>query len=546
MGGKTSANSVLMQLAPLAVAAMLIALTSLPVKAVGPESPEVKQMIDRALRWLETQENNEDRLGGRCLIGLSFFKAGRSPGHPKIAAAKNACESAANSELKSLDNYSLGLALVFLLETDAQRNRSLARRYVDEILRRQQRAGGWGYPGTPTGDTSQTQYPTLGLWLAINNGIEVPINAIERVCGWLVRTQDPSGAWGYQGEDPGNYTHRVNQSEVRPALAAAGLGTLYICADILGVNNAKSDTEEKEKGIPSALKPVGDPLETKTRPVVSGVESRLVQKAILDGNYWFTRHFSLESEGHTYYYLYAYERYQSFREAANRISDSNPRWYNEVVAQLRKTQEADGGWNSGDGPAVTTSFAILTLLRSAKKTIATVAAPTKLGEGVLLGGMGLPKNTADLQEKDGKIVESPLAGTIDELVATIGKNDKPELERLAESRARFKLDSDVTKRSGEIAKLRAVVASGNFESRFLAVRALGRVRELDNVPLLIYALSDPDMRIVREADKGLRFISRKLDGVGIPEEPKPPDAKNGIAAWKAWYQSIRPTAEFLD
>jgi hypothetical protein len=266
----------------------------------------------------------------------------------------------------------------------------------------------------------------------------------------------------------------------------------------------------------------------------------------LDGNYWFTRHYTLDSEGHTHYYLYAYERYQSFREAANKITDSNPRWYNEFVAYLKKTEEADGGWNGTDGPAVTTSFAILTLLRSAKKTIATVAAPKKLGDGVLLGGMGLPKNTADIQEKDGKLVESPLAGTIEELVATIEKNDTPELERLAESQARWKLDSDVTKRSGEIAKLRSIVASGNFESRFLAVRALGRVRELDNVPLLVYALSDPDMRIVREADKGLRFISRKLDGVGIPEEPKPADAKSGISAWKAWYQSIRPSAEFLD
>jgi hypothetical protein len=544
MGRSNSAVAASALLLPVILAAGLIALTPRQAKAVAPDSPEVKQLIDRGLRFLETQENNEDRLGGRCLIGLSFFKAGRSPGHPKIAAARSACESAANSEMKSLDNYSVGLALVFLLETDPQRNRSLASRYVQEILRRQQRAGGWGYPQSATGDTSQTQYPTLGLWLAINNGIDVPMDAIERVCGWLVRTQDPSGAWGYQGEDPGRYNQRVNQSEIRPALAAAGLGTLYICADILGASSSKPENEEK--GLPSALKPVGDPLEVKNRPVVSAIESKLVSKAILDGNYWFTRHYSLESEGHTHYYLYAYERYQSFREAANKITDSNPRWYNEMVAQLKKTEEPDGGWNGSDGAAVTTSFAILTLLRSAKKTIATVAVPKKLGDGVLLGGMGLPKNTADIQEKDGKLVESPLAGTIDELVATIEKNDTPELERLVESQARWKLDSDVTKRSGEIAKLRAIVASGNFESRFLAVRALGRVRELDNVPLLVYALSDPDMRIVREADKGLRFISRKLDGVGIPEEPKLPDAKNGVAAWKAWYQSIRPSAEFLD
>src|SRR5262249_16071798 len=163
----------------------------------------------------------------------------------------------------------------------------------------------------------------------------------------------------------------------------------------------------------------------------------LVQKAILDGNYWFTQHYSLESEGHTHYYLYAYERYQSFREAANKTSDTNPKWYNDVVYMLRKTQAPEGNWNGSDGAAVSTSFARLRLRGSEKKTIATVAAPKKLGDGVLLGGLGLPKNTADIQEKDGKLIESPLAGTIDELVATIEKNDTPELERLAESQARW-------------------------------------------------------------------------------------------------------------
>src|SRR5262245_44886068 len=132
MGRSNSANAGSTHLLPLILAAGRIALTPHSAKAVAPDSPEVKQMIDRGLRFLETQENNEDRLGGRCLIGLAFFKAGRSPGHPKIAAARSACESSANSEMKSLDNYSLGLALVFLLETDPQRNRSLASRFVQE------------------------------------------------------------------------------------------------------------------------------------------------------------------------------------------------------------------------------------------------------------------------------------------------------------------------------------------------------------------------------------------------------------------------------
>ena len=495
-------------------------------------------MVERGLKYLEKQD--DDRLGGRCLIGLAYYKSGRKLTHPKIVAAQKACQAAAGSELRSLDNYSLGLAVVFLLETYPEANKGLARQYVNEILRRQQRAGAWGYDGNPHGDTSQTQYPTLALWLAINNGIDVPLATVERICGWLLRTQDPTGAWGYQGEDPGKY-ERVQQSEIRPALVAAGLGSLYICADLLGLQDARRESEES--GLPSALRPVGDVLAVK-RPVGSGLDEKTVRKAVTDGNYWFTRNFPLDSESHTHYYFYALERYESFRELVEHRSDASPRWYNDVVAVLKKSQNADGSWQSSDGDAVSTSFAVLTLLRSAKKTIQVVV--PKLGAGVLVGGMGLPKQTADLQERNGKLVEEVLAGSVDELVTTIEKATPPELARLAEAPAKWKLDADVLKRSGEIAKLKALVSAGSFEARLVTVKTLGRIRELDNVPLLIYALSDSDPRIVRAADHGLRFISRKFAGVGLPEEPQPTDIKNAIAAWKAWYLSIRPTADLLD
>jgi hypothetical protein len=311
------------------------------------------------------------------------------------------------------------------------------------------------------------------------------------------------------------------------------------------LNVGDTRPQEDKKGLPSALKPVGDPLEIKpTRATMSGVDFRVVRQALNDGNSWFRTRYGIESEGHTHYFLYALERYHSFRESFEKSIETSPRWYDDMVRFLKQSQTSNGSWEGFDGTAVCTSFAVLALVRSAKKTIATVVA--RLGDGVLLGGLGLPKSTADLQEKEGKIVESETTGTVEELLTTIEKGNVPELQRLAESPAQWKLDRDVTKRSGEITRLRAIVAAGGFESRLLAVRALGRVRELDNVPVLIYALSDPDMRVVCEADKGLRFISRKLDGVGLPDEPKPEQARAAMAAWKAWFQSIRPNAEFLD
>ena len=50
---------------------------------------------------------------------------------------------------------------------------------------------------------------------------------------WLIRTQDPSGGFGYQGKI-GEGNKLVKQSEVRQSLSAAGLGSVYACSDMLG------------------------------------------------------------------------------------------------------------------------------------------------------------------------------------------------------------------------------------------------------------------------------------------------------------------------
>jgi len=517
---------------------VLALLTMLPVRALAlsPDSPEVKRVVERAVKWLESQEDT--RLGGKCLIGLACYKAGRGLDHPKVQAALKACQGQLPGQSEVDYNYSVGLALIFLLETDPTRNRSLAQRYVTEILKHQQSGGGWGYSGNTQGDTSQTQYPTLGLWLAYSNGLDVPQPAFEKACGWLLRTQDPTGGWGYQGEDPGNF-QRVNQSDVKPALAAAGLGSVYICADLLATPDSKSSAEAT--GLPVALRPVE---EVKAKRRTSAIDPKIIRRAMDDGNQWFAKNYTLESPGYTHYYLYAFERYHSFRELWERKADPNPKWYNDVVAMLQKSQQSDGHWEGADTAVIATSFAVLTLVRSAKKTITKLVG--ELGDGVLLGGLGLPPNTADLQERDGKLLEKPLAGTLDELLRLLEKADESELVQLAESTAAVPLDENVTKRSGQIAKLREIVSAGAYEQRLIAVKNLGRSRDFDSVPLLIYALTDPDPQIVRAADRGLRFISRKLEGVGMPAEPKPADVKAAITAWKAWYQTVRPQAEFLD
>jgi hypothetical protein len=80
------------------------------------------------------------------------------------------------------------------------------------------------------------------------------------------------------------------------------------------------------------------------------------------------------------------------------------------------------------------------------------------------------------------------------------------------------------------------------------VRALTGRRDLDNVPILVYALSDTDNQVAIEARDTLRFISRKFNGVDndMPDQPDKQDKIAATLAWKKWYRSIRPDAEFLE
>jgi hypothetical protein len=514
---------------------------AVPASALGPDSPQVRRLVSRGLAWLATQQ--DDRLGAQCLIGLAFLKAGQPASHPKVQQALQACQSAQLQDQDAVDNYSVGLAAIFLLERDAQGQRPLIQRYLAEIVRRQKPNGAWGYPHNDQGDTSQTQYPLLALWLASRYGLEAPPSVIERACLWLLRTQDPSGGWGYQGQEA-PLGQRVAQQEIRPSLVAAAMGSLYVCGDLLGLRDIR-ESSATEESLPPALRPIGQSQPAPRRPASRAVDRQLYQRALDDGQRWLTRNYTLTSEGWSYYYLYAWERYHSFRELAERRIDPDPRWYNDVVAFLQKEEQMQGGWlGENEQAPVATAFAILVLVRSMQKTLQ--QGPARPAEGLLVGGIGLPPQTADLKEVDGRVVTAAGAGTLEELMAELKKAQGAQLELLLHSAGRVKLSEDVTRRSGQIAQLQALVTRGTPAERLAAVRVLGRHRNLDLVPLLILAMKDPDPAVVQEADRGLRYISGKFDGVGLPDQPQPAEVQAAIAAWKQWYLGLRPGGRLLD
>ncbi len=230
-----------------------------PAHAVLPDSPEVKQLLDRAFQFLDTAQ--ESRLGGQCLIGLCYLKHGEKETHAAVQAAVAACQRDAQNP-GGIAIYDNGLAIIFLCELNPSKYQAEINSFLKALQTKQRRQGGWGYlndPKHPGGDTSMTQYGVLACWEAKRHGFVVPIESIEAVCMWLMRTQDPSGGWGYQGVDPGQTAtgdfRLVKQTEVFPGLSAAGLGSTYICGDLLGLNVLPKQDDE-DFNLPPALKPV--------------------------------------------------------------------------------------------------------------------------------------------------------------------------------------------------------------------------------------------------------------------------------------------------
>ena len=127
----------------------------------------------------------------------------------------------------------------------------------------------------------------LGAWAAKQVGLQFSNEMMADVVNYLLRVQDPSGAWGYQGNDPGTFT-RVPQTAIRPSLVAAGLGSVYVAADFLGMSKGGTPRKVSNAKLPPALIPVLDEGSKRSgRLAGTGVEADRMRQAMNDGNDWF-------------------------------------------------------------------------------------------------------------------------------------------------------------------------------------------------------------------------------------------------------------------
>jgi hypothetical protein len=498
-------------------------------------------MADRGLAYLE--KNTDDRLGGKCLIGLAFHKRGMPNTHLRIVEAVQACRSEVEKEKINPLIYSKAIAIIFLTEIDANAHKDLIHTYVEMLPSHQKDGGGYGYWQLQTGDTSQTQYTALAYWELLNHGMSPDASAVQKCLGWLMRTQDPSGVWGYQGQDPGTASLTQQTDRAGPSMGAAGLAATMILGNAVGLLTPVKGEEIADDSqlaplttnVPPALQRVEDKNKMAQRaPALpaGNINPQQLSECIRRGRAWWDKNFTYNVDEYQLYYIYSIERLKSFDAYLHGGEEAEPDWYNKGVEYLKKTQLPEGCWRDACGDQCATSFAVLFLLRSTQQSI-----KASLGEGTLVGGRGLPRDLSKVRLRGGKLVVQQNTTELDQLLNMMEDNESGDFEGLIDNPAALAV-GEVTPEAAR--RLQQIVRSGGPQSRLLAVRALSKARKLDYAPTLIFALTDPDHAVVREARDALRFLSRNFEGYGPPDNFDDAQRDQAIIKWKQWYMAMRP------
>lgn len=521
------------------VAAAIMALSGSVARALTPESPEVKAAVVKAVTFLESEAASDTRLGARALVGLVMLKNGGDSAHPKVQAAATAIEAAVAKKEPAdikIDMYSTGLSIIFLVTLDPSKYRDEIEKLLKSYELRQKPHGGWGYDAKETGDTSMTQYAVLSSWEAAQVGFVIPPATIEKVAIWLLKTQDPSGGFGYQGNVALTY-NLVKQKDIKQSMTAAGLGSLYICADLMTF----SERIERRDDLPLAFKEVKakkDAPPEAEKPKWK-IDAKQVRQAQLLGNKWMRQHSDIDEKGWTHYYLYALERYSSFRELAEGRTEKEPRWYTEAARHLIRTQADNGSWESKAQPTADTAFGALFLLRSTKKSIEKAR---NFGAGTMVVGHGLPAQTEAVEIRLGRVVTKSDRTPADEIGVLLDRPEHADFARALDALADMPTAEMEALTTKNLEKLETLLRHRSAAARLAAVRALGRVRNVEHVPALIRALSDRNAEVSAEARAGLARIARRLSPPAAPSNDL--ERRDEIVRWKAWYAAIRPDAEF--
>ncbi len=211
-----------------------------------PEHPDVKEMVERGITFLESSNTGTRSTqwgpGAASLVGLAVYKVRSDVSHPlvqrgieaSLVVARSVTDEAfVRSDEKII--YYASMAAIFLATVDVDQYRSQCTILRDFLLSHQRPYGAYGYlegSNRERGDTSQTQYGVLALWTLDQLGVPVDPEPVEKLVNWIQITQDPTGAWGYQGQM--GRGGLVSQEGVSTSLTMAGMCSLLIGGTFLG------------------------------------------------------------------------------------------------------------------------------------------------------------------------------------------------------------------------------------------------------------------------------------------------------------------------
>lgn len=546
-------------------------------KEYYPEHPVVRALADKALRSLRTDGNGgHGAMAALAIVEHSKRYEQRVPkDNPTVQSAIK--EIVGKAEKDGMENeremYYPAVALILLAEVDAEKHHSSIVKILNGMKARQKDHGAFTYSShKSTGDCSQTQFAALAMWVAKTHGFEVDLGMAKATLNWFCKVSR-QGRWAYMYNGNGN-------SEGGPTLSmnAAGLSSVYLMSDMLQlsrrVKDMQNSSNNSELGLPKTVRIHVPPREGKSTRVEGPLvdfDKGLLNTTMSAGNINLQNVFTYEYPKWNYYYMYAIERYAYFREQAEGDLGGGKfkNWYDDGVRFLQSRQADNGAFKKSTNRLQSVStgnaFAILFLVRSSE----IINIPP--AEGPSIGGSGFGTGTLRLTS-NATIASSNAEKNLNEMIELLKEGDKLSSEQLKAINDSLKKqivefrNKDAKSRAEVQAFLRSMVGAKNYYRRLIAVRFLAGEQDMDNVPGLIYAVTDPDLRIAFEAHQGLRLISRKIDSMKLSEQTianarRDPDIlkKNSpdlIARmrgefnsmekkWSQWFLRIRPDAELF-
>ena len=533
----------------LALTALAVCLSVAPARGADPDGPEVARAIEKGVQFLR----GASRPGGGeydILSALAMAKGGAPKDDPHVAAAVEAIRGhcaggtyTGGSVAHRL--YTAGVSMMLLEAAgDPDRDREPMRVMLDYVLSRQESHGGWYYPGDDplvpgvtknNGDTSITQYATLGLWTAERAGLPVPADAWAKLARWQLATRLKGGGFAYHPGGSGA------ASQPRVTMTAAAGCNLLLCAKYLhgdaSVTEARREAEAAEREAADAAKALAekykslrrrressnpadgggdaDPAEASVPiPPASNLTGTAGRAADLIGPAYTFSAADPDAAPNLYtmYLLYTCERLGAL---SGKRTFGGVDWYDAGSDWVLAVQEADGKVPAPGRADMNAAFAVLFLSRATEKALG--KRTSLYGGGLLKGGRGLPDDLTQARVNGDEVVFERPTGDLSDLLLALDDPAAASVPAATEAVLETVRTGDREALIGQAPRLRRLVTDPRPDVRAVALWALARGGGPGDVTAIYERLAeDPDADVAREAHNALCVLARLPRGPRIP------------------------------